>query len=148
MSVFGPTRDIVVVGYDSSELEDILAEKAAEQGRVVAPEPHPERGGYYRSDHFNFAKRGVPMLYAKSGLEHRELGRDYMEARSREYTERRYHQPEDEVREDWDLRGTMEDIQLYFEVGLQVANSEAWPQWYDGHEFKAIREASRQNAGD
>ncbi len=144
MPVYGPTEDVVVVGYGSSELEDHLAEAAAEQGRRVEPEPTPEAGYYYRSDHFNFAKKGVPMLYAESGLEHREFGRAYLEAKDEEYREIRYHQPDDEVEDDWDLRGTMEDIQLYFEVGLSVADSEDWPEWYEGNEFRAIREESLQ----
>lgn len=142
MSVYGPTRDVVVVGYGSSELEDILREAAAEQGRIVEPEPHPERGYYYRSDHFNFAKKGVPMLYAESGTDHRELGPEYIDAKSEEYNDKYYHQPGDEVRESWDLRGAMEDISLYYEVGLEVADSDAWPQWFEGNEFRAIREAS------
>jgi Zn-dependent M28 family amino/carboxypeptidase len=142
MSVYGPTEDIVVVGYGSSELEDILGEAASEQDRRVEPEPTPERGYYYRSDHFNFAKKGVPMLYAESGLEHRELGREFMEAKIQEYTDIRYHQPDDEVQDDWDLRGVMEDIELYYEIGREVADSEIWPQWYEGNEFRAIREDS------
>jgi Zn-dependent M28 family amino/carboxypeptidase len=142
MSVYGPTEDIVVVGYGSSELEDILGEAASEQDRRVEPEPKPERGYYYRSDHFNFAKKGVPMLYAESGLEHRELGRAFMEAKIQEYTDIRYHQPDDEVQDDWDLRGVMEDIELYYEIGREVADSEIWPQWYEGNEFRAIREDS------
>ncbi len=142
MSVYGPTRDVVVVGYGSSELEDILRRAADSQGRTVEPEPHPERGGYYRSDHFNFAKRGVPMLYAESGTDHRELGSEYMEAKAQEYVELRYHQPADEVGDDWDLRGAMEDIELYYRIGFEIADGDSWPRWYDGHEFKAIREAT------
>lgn len=144
MAVNGPTEDVVVVGYGSSELEDLLAEAAAEQGRRVEPEPTPEAGYYYRSDNFNFAKKGVPMLYAESGLDHRELDRSYLEGKEKEYREIRYHQPDDEVQDDWDLRGTMEDIELYYEIGREVADSERWPQWYEGNEFRAIRETSLQ----
>jgi Zn-dependent M28 family amino/carboxypeptidase len=142
MHVYGPTRDVVVVGYGSSELEDVLREKAAAQERVVEPEEHPERGGYYRSDHFNFARQGVPMLYAESGSDHRELGPAYVEAKSREYLEQRYHTALDEVAPDWDLRGLEQDIELYFAIGLEVADSDAWPQWYEGNEFRAMREES------
>jgi len=142
MSVYGPTEDVVVVGYGASELEDLLKDAAELQGRTVDPEPNPERGSFYRSDHFNFARKGVPMLYAKSGWEHREHGRAYLQSRSEEYTRVRYHQPDDEVQDDWDLRGAMADLQLYFEVGLAVADSDAWPQWYKGNEFRAIREKS------
>lgn len=142
MHVYGPTNDVVVVGYGSSELEDILREKAAAQERVVEPEEHPERGSYYRSDHFNFARKGVPMLYAESGSDHRELGPDYIEAKSKEYLEKRYHTALDEITPDWDLRGAVQDIELYFAIGLDVADSDAWPQWYEGNEFRAVREQS------
>jgi Zn-dependent M28 family amino/carboxypeptidase len=146
MNVFGPTQDVVVVGYGNSELEDVLREKAALQGRVVKPEEHPERGGYYRSDHFNFAKKGVPMLYAESGSQHTELGPDYIETRNTEYLENRYHSPRDEMQDDWDLRGLVQDIELWFGIGLTLADNEDWPNWYDGNEFRAIRDASRSQA--
>ena len=142
MSVYGPTNDVVVVGHGASQMEDLLKKAAAAQGRVIKPEPRPEAGSYYRSDHFNFAKNGVPMLYAKSGWDHRELGPEYLVNIGTAFVKERYHQPGDEVQDDWDLGGTMEDIQLYFEVGLEVANGEAWPEWYEGNEFRAIREAS------
>jgi len=142
MHVYGPTNDVVVVGYGSSELEDVLRRKANAQGRVVEPEEHPERGGYYRSDHFNFAKKGVPMLYAEAGSDHRELGPDYIQAKGREYLEKRYHTALDEMTDDWDLRGLEQDIELYFGIGLEVADSDSWPQWYEGNEFRSIREHS------
>jgi Zn-dependent M28 family amino/carboxypeptidase len=111
MHVYGPTNDIMVFGHGSSELEDILRDKARLQGRVVVPEEHPERGYYYRSDHFNFAKKGVPMLYAEAGSDHRELGRAYIEAKRTEYLEHRYHTALDEIDDDWDLRGLVQDIE-------------------------------------
>jgi Zn-dependent M28 family amino/carboxypeptidase len=143
MMVYGPTRDVVVVGYGSSELEDVLIRKAGEQGRIIKPEEHPERGSYYRSDHFNFARKGVPMLYAKGGSDHRELGPDYIPAKGLEFLKNRYHTAHDEVNDDWDLRGALEDAGLYFRVGLEVADSELWPEWYEGNEFRAVREGSR-----
>jgi len=146
MNVYGPTRDVVVVGYGSSQMEDILREQAAKQQRVVEPEEHPERGGYFRSDHFNFARQGVPMLYAESGSDHIELGREYTEARNREYLQYRYHTAKDEITEDWDLRGLALDIELYFGIGLAVADSDTWPEWYEGNEFKAVREHSLSSA--
>ena len=100
MHVYGPTNDVVVVGYGSSELEDILRRKATAQGRVVEPEEHPERGGYFRSDHFNFARKGVPMLYAEAGSDHRELGPDYIKIKGKEYLETRYHTALDEMSDD------------------------------------------------
>jgi Zn-dependent M28 family amino/carboxypeptidase len=148
MHVYGPTRDVVVVGYDSSELEDILKEKAAMQNRVVKPEEHPERGGYYRSDHFNFARKGVPMLYAEAGSEHTELGPEYIKEKSEEYLKNRYHTPLDEIGEDWDLRGLVQDIELWFDVGLAVADSDMWPNWYEGNEFRSVRDHSRSGAAE
>lgn len=142
MPAYGPMKDIMVVGHDASELEDILVEAAALQDREVKPEPNPERGSYYRSDHFSFAKKGVPMLYAKAGTEHREKGTEYIREQSIAFIANRYHQPADEVQEDWDLRGIMEDIGLYFEVGRTVTTGNSWPKWRPGNEFRATREAS------
>jgi Zn-dependent M28 family amino/carboxypeptidase len=142
LNVYGPTNDIVVVGYGSSELEDILILEAGEQNRYVKPEEYPERGGYYRSDHFNFAKKGVPMLYAKSGSEHMEKGPEYLKEKGSYFLENMYHSPLDEVGDDWDLRGLALDTALYFSIGWQVADSQDWPSWYEGNEFRAIRETS------
>jgi Zn-dependent M28 family amino/carboxypeptidase len=145
MHVYGPTNDVVVVGYGSSELEDVLRKKATSQDRVVIPEEHPERGSYYRSDHFNFAKKGVPMLYAESGSDHRELGPEYIKTKSAEYLKDRYHTVRDEIDEDWDLRGLALDIEMYFGIGLELADGEEWPEWYEGNEFRSIRENSLRN---
>ncbi len=142
MHVYGPTNDVIVVGYGSSELEDVLRNKAAAQDRMVKPEEHPEHGKYYRSDHFNFAKKGVPMLYAKSGSDHRELGPDYIKAKKAEYLKSRYHAVRDEIDDDWDLRGLVLDIEMYFAIGLELADSDEWPEWYQGNEFRSIREHS------
>lgn len=143
MRVFGPTHDVMVVGFGSSELEDVLRDKAGAQNRKVVPEDHPEHGGYYRSDHFNFAKMGVPMLYAESGTEHTERETGYIEAKNGEYLKNRYHTPLDEISDDWDLRGMAQDIELWFGIGLELADSDYWPNWYEGNEFRAIRDQSR-----
>jgi len=145
MHVYGPTNDVVVVGYGSSELEDVLRKKANAQNRVVTAEEHPERGSYYRSDHFNFAKKGVPMLYAESGSDHRELGPDYIKTKDSEYLKDRYHTVRDEIDDDWDLRGLALDIEMYFGIGLEVADGDEWPEWYEGNEFRSIREHSLRN---
>ncbi len=142
MHVYGPTKDVSVIGYDSSELEDMLRRHAAAQQRTIKQEDHPERGYYYRSDHFNFAKKGVPMLYAESGSEHRERGPEYLKIKGTEYLTKHYHSVSDEVYDDWDLRGAIEDLQLYYRIGLEVADGDQWPAWYSGNEFRAIREAS------
>ena len=142
MNTVGRTRDVVVVGARSSELEDYLADAAGRQGRYIQSEPNPERGYYYRSDHFNFAKVGVPALYAESGEDNVEFGRDYGAAQAQDYTDNRYHQPGDEYRASWDLSGAAEDLRLYFDIGQRLANEQTFPEWYDGNEFKAIRDAS------
>jgi len=140
----GRTRDITVIGFGKSELEDDLRKAAAAQGRVPAQEPSPEKGFYYRSDHFNLAKAGVPMLYTKAGVDSPTQGADYGKRWLEEYTATRYHKPSDEYSPDWDLSGTMQDLQLYYEVGLGVADSSRWPNWRVDSEFRAIRDKSRQ----
>ena len=143
MSLVGPTHDVVVVGYGSSELEDILKRAVARQDRRVVPEPSPEAGFYYRSDHFNFARAGIPALYAKGGVEHRELGREHGLAWERDYRDVRYHKPADEFNPDWDFRGVSEDLELLYVVGRYLADGEGWPNWYPGNEFRAIRDRQR-----
>ena len=138
----GKMSDIVVVGYGGSEMEDILADVARESGRTLTPEATPEKGSYYRSDHFNFAKNGVPILYAKGGTTDREHGAEYVKQRNAAYVAERYHAPSDEIREDWDLDAAIEDLQLYYRIGHHIAFADVWPQWYEGNEFRAIREAS------
>ena len=143
LSLIGPTHDVVVVGYGSSELEQILDRAVVRQGRRVVPEPTPEAGFYYRSDHFNFARAGIPALYAKGGVEHREHGREYGLAQERDYRDNRYHKPADEFNPDWDLRGVAEDLELLYVVGRHLADGESWPNWYPGSEFRAIRDRQR-----
>ena len=145
MTLIGPTEDVVVIGYGSSELEDILKQAVVAQNRRVVPEPTPEGGFYYRSDHFNFARVGVPALYAKGGVIHREHGEAYGVEQSRIYRDLRYHKPADEVQADWDYQGVMEDLQLLYVVGRAVADSDQWPSWYAGNEFKAIRDRDLLN---
>ena len=142
LTVYGPTEDIVVVGYGSSSLEDQLKIAAKSQNRLVEPEPTPEKGFFYRSDHFNFAKRGIPVLYAKGGVKHREKGEQWMRDISAYHIANRYHAPGDEINDDWDLRGMVEDVKLFFDIGKHFANSSETPYWYEGNEFKAIRDAS------
>jgi Zn-dependent M28 family amino/carboxypeptidase len=115
---------------------------AGDQGRTVVPDAEPEKGFYYRSDHFEFAKVGVPALYADGGLS--LIGRPpgYGLAKSAEYTANDYHKPSDEVRPDWDLSGAALDMQLLFRVGREVAGADTWPRWKESSEFRAVREAS------
>ncbi len=140
LNLFGPRAIAPVVGHGQSTLEDLLATAARTQGRTVVPEPDPEKGYYFRSDHFEFAKAGVPALYLGRDADD-ILGRDpgYGKRRREEYTARDYHKVSDEVKDWWDLRGAVEDVQLLFRVGHGVANAPAWPEWKEGSEFKARR---------
>ncbi len=144
MNVYGPTNDLVVVGYGKSQIEDYLRKHADNQLRIVAPEEHPEAGGFYRSDHFNFAKQGVPVLFAGSGSNHREHGTAWMIQKQKNFNANRYHKAADEVLDDWDLSGMQLDLELFFHIGWDLTNNDDWPEWYDGNEFKATRELSRQ----
>ena len=138
----GKMSDIVVIGHGGSEMETILAEEALQYARTVTPESTPEKGYYYRSDHFNFAKKGVPILYARGGTVDRTHGAQYITRRNADYVQNRYHSPADEVSDDWDVEAAIEDLVLFYKIGKRVANGNEWPQWYKGNEFRAIREAS------
>lgn len=142
LNFLGKMSDVVVVGYGGSQMEDILADVARESGRTVTPEANPEKGGYYRSDHFNFARNGVPILYARGGTTDRERGAEYVKQRTAEFVAKHYHAPSDEIRDDWDLDAALEDLNLFYAIGARVATSDKWPEWYEGNEFRAIREAS------
>ena len=142
LNTWGRVRDIVVIGHGSSELEDYLAAEVTAQDRTLVPEPTPERGFYYRSDHFNFARAGVPSLYAEGGTDSREHGNDWGVEQSEDYVANRYHAPGDEYDPEWDLTGAAEDVLLYFAIGNRLANESAWPEWYEGNEFKEARDAS------
>ncbi|MHA7899977.1 MAG: M28 family metallopeptidase [Henriciella sp.] len=142
MLPMGKTKDMVVVGYGASELEDLLKAHLDEVDRVIVPDPNPQAGYFYRSDHVSFAKKGVPMLYADGGVDKLDGGVAAGKAIADVYTAQRYHKPMDEYDESWDLSGMEEDIQALYSVGLQVLNSTDWPTWYPGNEFEAIRQAS------
>ena len=144
MNVYGPMRDVMVFGYGSSELEPILAKYAKAQNRYIAPEPTPQDGFYYRSDHFNLAKKGVPMLYARGGIDSVANGKDWGLQQRKNYVTDYYHKVNDEFDPNWDLRGSQQDLFLFYQVGLEVANSQNWPNWLPGKEFKAIRDKSLQ----
>ena len=136
----GKTKDMIVVGYGSSELEDGLKAILEPRDMYIVPDPKPEAGYYYRSDHISLAKKGVPMLYADSGNDHIVNGTDYGEAFADEYTAERYHKPGDEYDNSWDLSGIEQSTEILFELGYGIANSEDWPNWYDGTEFRALRD--------
>ena len=137
---WGRTKDITVIGMGASDLDDYLREAAAQQGRTLRPDPEPEKGFYYRSDHFNFAKQGVPALYTDVGVEFVGKPAEYSKQKRDEYTNKDYHAPSDEVKPDWDLAGAVEDAQLLYAVGYRVANADKFPEWKRGNEFRAKRE--------
>lgn len=143
INVDGPVKDMTVVGYGNSELEVLLKKYTEQQGRYIAPETNPSAGSYYRSDHFNLAKKGVPMLYAKGGVDSVDHGKEWGIKQHEEYTKCCYHKVEDEYSDSWDLRGAQQDMFLYYRVGRELADdTSAWPNWYEGKEFKAVRDAS------
>jgi len=138
---WGRTKDLVVVGYGNTTLEDILADVVRPAGRVLVPDPEPEKGYFFRSDHFEFAKMGVPALYLDAGEDF--VGKDpaFGKRKREEYVSKDYHKPSDEVKPDWDLGGAVEDARALFEVGYRVSTGSTWPEWKSGTEFKARRDS-------
>ncbi len=140
LNVNGRTKDLTVVGLGASELDDYARDAAGEQGRVLRPDAEPEKGFYYRSDHFNFAKMGVPAFDPNQGVEFVGKPADYGERVRNEYTEHDYHKPSDVVKPTWDLTGAREDLKIFFAIGYRVAEAEKFPEWRPGNEFKAKRD--------
>lgn len=147
LNQYGRTKDITVVGLGNSTLDDVLRQAAAEQGRVLRPDAEPEKGFYYRSDHFNFAKEGVPALDPGSGIDYIGKPAGWGLKKRDEYTVHDYHKPSDEIKPDWDLSGAADDLRLLMTVGYRVANTDKYPEWAPGTEFKARRDAMMRNAG-
>ncbi len=141
LNVYGPTEDIEVIGYGFSELDQYLAKTAKRHGRTIAPDSRPERGSYFRSDHFSLAKVGVPGLYTKNGRLHREKGPEWVEKAISEYVANRYHRPADQYENWWRLDGAREDLELLLDVILRLAQEKTFPQWAKDSEFRAAREA-------
>jgi Zn-dependent M28 family amino/carboxypeptidase len=139
-NVYGRTRDLTVYGLGASDLDDYAREAAGRQGRVLKADPAPEAGWYYRSDHFPFAKQGVPAMWAGGGDDYIGQPADYGKRMRDEYVANRYHKPADKVRDDWDLAGAVEDFQVYFDIALAVAEVDGYPEWKPGAEFRARRE--------
>lgn len=140
----GLTNDMIVVGYGASELEDLLENELAKSGRYINPDPNPEKGYFYRSDHISFAKRGVPVLYADGGFDLVAGGKEAGFLIEEQYRVDAYHGVADEYDESWDLDGLNQSIDAIFNISNELANSQQWPNWYDGNEFKSIRDASRE----
>jgi Zn-dependent M28 family amino/carboxypeptidase len=138
----GRTRDVEVLGFGASELEQYLQDAAAKTGRVLRPDSQPEKGYFFRSDHFNLAKVGVPALYIKPGIDSLTHPAGWIEAWDRDYVVNRYHKTTDEYDASWDVTGSVDDLRLLYDVGARAANERHWPSWYPDSEFRAAREAS------
>jgi Zn-dependent M28 family amino/carboxypeptidase len=147
MNVLGRTSDIVQIGRGASTLDATVEAVAKQQGRVVKSDPEPEKGLYYRSDHFQFAKNGVPAFEPEAGVDFVGRPQGWGLEQRRKYTAEQYHKPADKIQPDWDLSGALQDSQFYFLLGYAVANETAVPEWKPGTEFKAVRDASLKGAG-
>ncbi|WP_374943817.1 M28 family peptidase [Sphingomonas sp.] len=144
LNVEGATRDFVLEGAGKSEIEDLAKPIVLAGGRTIAPEPNPERGGYFRSDHFSFAKLGVPMLSGSSGEDLVKGGTAAGHAATLDYIANRYHKPQDQYDANWDWSGAVQDLSVYYTLGRQLADdTSAWPNWYRTSEFRAVRDRSR-----
>ena len=141
----GPARDVTVVGGGKSQLDEFLNVALKDAGRTATPESTPEKGFYYRSDHFSFAKRGVPMVYVEGGKDLAEGGTAAGEAAAKDYEENRYHGPKDEYDPNWNWDGVVADVQLFYHIGRELAMSTSWPNWVKGDEFRKTRDESRKD---
>ncbi len=141
LNVWGKTKDITITGLGNSELDDYVVKVAAEQGREVKPDPMPEKGSFFRSDHFPFAQQGVPALATGGGVDFIGKPAGWGKERAAAFTTNDYHKPSDKVRPDWDMSGAVQDLQCYWMVGYRLAQAEKFPQWKPGTEFKAKRDA-------
>ncbi len=146
INLWGKTSDLISIGMGQSTLDDLLVEAASARGRTVGPDAEPEKGYYYRSDHFEFAKQGVPALDPKGGRHCLDKPADYAQRMQDAYTEKNYHKVSDEVRSDWDLSGAVEDLKVILEVGYRVAMADTFPRWKPDSEFRARREAAMKAA--
>jgi Zn-dependent M28 family amino/carboxypeptidase len=142
-SMSGPAKNLTVIGKGKSQLDSYLEAAAKSEGRTPEMEPTPEKGFYYRSDHFSFAKLGVPMVYFEGGDDLVTGGKAAAKAAADDYEMNRYHAPSDEYDEKWDWSGVMSDLKLYYRVGRMLAMTDAWPNWNEGDEFRAVRDKSR-----
>ena len=143
LNQWGRTRDMTIVGMGQSELDQYAMAIARRSGRALNPDPEPEKGFYYRSDHFSFARVGIPAFYADPGIEYLDKPEGYGLLKREEYTANDYHKVSDEVKPDWDLSGAVEDLTFMYELGSMVVESDAWPEWSPTSEFRAVRERQR-----
>ncbi len=141
LNTWGKTNDITIIGLGNSTLDDTAAEVLKSRGRTITPDPEPEKGFFYRSDHFEFAKQGVPAFDPDAGVDYEGKPASYGRSKRDYYTANDYHKPSDEVKPDWDLSGAVEDLRVFFELGYKVAQGDQYPEWKPGTEFKARRDA-------
>ena len=136
----GRMKDVMITGFGQSNLDDMLEEAAVKQDRYLLPDPNAHTGMYFRSDHFSFAKKGVPSLYARGNCDSREHGKEWASKQEQDYINNRYHRPADNYDpQTWNFEGIREDAQLAFELGYRLANSDTWPEWKEGSEFREMR---------
>ncbi len=143
LNQWGRTRDMTIVGLGQSEIDRFARDVGSRLGRTLRPDPEPEKGFYYRSDHFSFARAGIPAFYADPGIEYLDKPDGYGITKREEYTANDYHKVSDEVKPDWDLSGAVEDLTFMYELGAVLAASDEWPAWSPTSEFRAIRERQR-----
>jgi Zn-dependent M28 family amino/carboxypeptidase len=140
MLPIGRMKDVMVTGYGQSEIDDMIAQAAKEQDRYIAGDPNSQTGMYFRSDHFPFAKKGVPSSFARGNVESREHGKEWASAMEKDYIDNKYHRPSDNYElAKWDLNGIAEDAMLSFVVGYRLSNSDLFPSWKAGSEFRSLR---------
>ena len=147
LNVHGKTSDVVIVGLGNSDLDDFATQVAADQGRVIKPDPTPEKGSFYRSDHFPFAQQGLPALSSRDGIDYVGKPEGYGMQIKKEYISKHYHKPSDIIRPDWDMSGAVQQLQYYWMVGYRLAEADKYPEWKPGTEFKTKREACLEAAG-
>ena len=141
LNTWGKTKDLTLIGLGNSTLDDTAAAVLKAHGRTVVGDPDPGKGSFYRSDHFEFAKQGVPALDPDAGTDYIGKPPGYGKEKRDYYTEHDYHKPSDEVKPDWDLSGAVDDLRVFLEIGYRVADNQTVPEWLPGTEFKAKRDA-------
>ncbi|HLP72008.1 MAG TPA: M28 family metallopeptidase [Bacteroidales bacterium] len=141
LNIFGPTKDMTIVGYGNSELDKYAEDVLKRQGRYAIPDPTPEKGGYFRSDHFSFAKKGVPSLYLSKGVDNSEHGREWGLEQSEKWIQENYHKPSDNYEpEKWNFDGMINDIRIYFETGYDLSMTDDFPLWSSNFPFRSLRD--------
>ena len=139
-NTYGRTKDIIIVGKGNSNIDQIVESAAKQDKKYVEADAEPEKGYFYRSDHFEFAKMGVPALYVDGGIDVRGKNKEFGKLKKNEYTENHYHSLSDEILDEWTYDGMIEDNKILFRVGYAISQHDEWPTWNEGTEFKAVRE--------